>query len=265
MNDLTTLEQDTITKLLAELKKDFEISSWDDFERRFLLGTGKSKNTIASYRESCKQFFDFTGGQHPWAVAAPEWIESWYDSMDGLSLNTRAIRIKGIRFMYRRMSERYPTAFEDPFNIMDDKLKAKLSRSEKDESQRDAFAATEYRAILTMLREDKSLKGKQDYAIFRFGVTSGMRSAELVNLRWKNISTIDEVFSATFTGKGSKVRTIEIEAEAVTPLRPHRGGHHVPVLPTAPVVRLHHDLAQNAGRCVELLGQDGLGSALLAP
>ena len=117
MNDLATLEQDTISKLLAELKKDFEISSWADFERRFLLGTGKSKNTIASYRDSCKQFFDFTGGQHPWAVATPEHIEQWYDSMDGLSLNTRSLRIKGIRFMYRRMAERYPTAFEDPFNL----------------------------------------------------------------------------------------------------------------------------------------------------
>ena len=37
------------------------VRSWDDFARRFLLGTGKAKNTNTTYLCACKQFYEFTG------------------------------------------------------------------------------------------------------------------------------------------------------------------------------------------------------------
>ena len=219
MNDLQTIEQNAYARLLKELKADFEITSWDDFARRFLLGDGKSPNTTRAYLQGCKQFYDYTAKVagaplHPWAAATPEWIESFYDSLDGRDLNTKALRIKGLRFMYRKMKERYPTAFTDPFEIMTESLQAKLNRSTKDEAERDALTEKEYQALLAMLANDTTLKGYQNYALIRFGVMSGMRADELVSLRWECIAKGEEGYKATFTGKGSKVRTIQIEAGA---------------------------------------------------
>lgn len=218
MHELSKLQENVISKLLTELKADLEITSWADFERRFLLGTGKALQTYRSYRASCKQFYEFTGGQHPWAVADPSWIESFYDSLT-VDLNTKALRIKGIRFMYRRMAERYQTVFSDPFDNMDPALIKKLNRTTKAEQERDALTEREYQALIKLLRIDKSARGLTDYSILRFGTTSGMRCAELCNLTWANISQGEDCYKATFTGKGNKVRTIELENEAVRAVR----------------------------------------------
>ena len=55
--------------------------------------------------------------------------------------------------------------------------------------------------------------------MIRFAVTSGMRAAELVSLRWENISQGEDGYRATFLGKGSKRRTIQLEAGAVDAAR----------------------------------------------
>ena len=204
---------------IASLMDDLvNVKGWDDFQRRFLMGTGKSKNTYRSYLESCKQFFDFTDGQHPMACGTPEWIESWYDSLK-VDLNTKALRIRGLKYMYTRICERFPF-YTSPFEIMTENLKQKLGRSKKDESQKGALTEREYQALLRLLRNDNSLRGVQDYAIIRFGTTSGMRAAELCGLRWENIEKTEAGgYTATFCGKGAKVRTIQMETEAVRAAR----------------------------------------------
>jgi len=196
------------------------VNTWDDFARRFLLGSGNSPRTTATYLEGCRQFYDFTGGLHPMQAGTPEWIEQFYDSLIArkLDLNTAVLRIRSLKFMYKKIQERYPF-YSSPFDIMDKRLKDKLNRSKKDESERDALTETEYKALLNYLRIDKSIRGVQDYAIIRFGVTSGMRAAELVNLEWGNIQNTEEGYTATFTGKGNKVRTIQLEGEAVNAIR----------------------------------------------
>ena len=205
-NNLQTLLDDLVN-----------VQSWDDFARRFLLGTGKAKETNRTYLCACRQFYEFTGGLHPMQAGSPEWIEQWYDSLPA-DLNTRAVKVAGLKFMYKRITERCP-AYTSPFDVMDEGLKAKLSRSKKDESERDALTEKEYRGILAMLKADPSLKGKQDYAAVRFAVTSGLRAAELVGLRWENIAESDGIIKATFTGKGSKTRTVQPDPDAVAALR----------------------------------------------
>ena len=211
MNDLQKFfPNNQLQNLMEDLTT---VSSWDDFARRFLLGEGKSPNTTAAYLEACRQFYDFTGGLHPMQAGTPAWIEQFYDSLTG-SLNTKALRVAGLKYMYKKVGERFPF-YTSPFDIMPETLKQKLSRTTKDESSREAFSEVEYKAILKMLRNDKTLKGYQNYAIFRFGVTSGMRAAELLALTWGNIAKTENGYSATFIGKGQKKRTIQLEVESV--------------------------------------------------
>lgn len=193
------------------------IKSWDDFARRFLLGTGKSANTNATYLTACRQFYDFTGGLHPMQAGSPEWIEQFYDSLP-TDLNTRSVKMAALRFMYRRICERFPF-YTSPFEAMTEELRAKLCRSKKDASEKDALTEREYQGLLRMLRGGTSVRERQDYAAVRFAVTSGMRAAELCSLTWDMLSESEGIYKATFMGKGSKVRTIQLEKQAVEALR----------------------------------------------
>lgn len=204
----------SLQKLVQDL---VSVDSWEAFARAFLLGSGKSKATNQTYLTACRQFYEFTGGLHPMQAGTPEWIEQWYDSLPP-DLNTRAVKVAALKFMYRRIVERIP-AYTSPFDIMGEELKAKLNRSKRSEAERDALTDKEYRGILAMLKADSSLKAKQDYAFVRFAVTSGLRAAELVGLRWEQITETEGVFKATFTGKGNKVRTVQLERESVRALR----------------------------------------------
>ena len=217
MNELQTYFPNSNLKTLAE---DFPIETRDDFARRLLFGGGKSPNTTTTYLTGCKQFCEFTGGLHPIQAGTPEWIEAWYDSLlkNEADLNTATLRIKALKFMYRKVRENCPV-HTSPFNIMCEELKAKLNRSKRDEAERDALTEREYKSLLKMLAQDTTLKGYQNYAMIRFGVISGMRAAELVALRWENIQKTEEGYSATFIGKGSKVRTIQLETASVAAVR----------------------------------------------
>ena len=111
----------------------------------------------------------------------------------------------------------FPVEFA--FKAMSEESKARLSRSKRDESVRDALSEKEYRGIIAMLRADEGITASQDCAMVPLGVTSRMRAVELVGLRWENITESDDGFKATIRGKGAKRRTIQLEPEAVRSCR----------------------------------------------
>ena len=210
-NELTTLGSYFPGTQMASLLDDLvSVKTWEDFARRFLLGEGKSPNTTRNYIQYCKQFYTFTGGLHPMQAGTPAWIESFYDSLAKTrDLNTCALAVASLKYLYKKICERFP-AYANPFNTMSKSLQAKLSRTKRDESERDSLTPKEYRAILSMLKADTSPRGLLDYALFRFGVTSGLRAAELQGLTWGMISEGEEATKATFIGKGSKLSLIHI-------------------------------------------------------
>lgn len=53
-------------------------------------------------------------------AGTPEWIEQWYDSLK-VDLNSKALRIRGLKFMYKKIGERFPF-YTNPFNIMNCKF-----------------------------------------------------------------------------------------------------------------------------------------------
>lgn len=205
---------------VANMYRLLEVKTWEDVKREFFLGEGKSPETIRSYMIAAKQFFDFCEGVHPMQCGTPERIEEFYDSLiaGGISINTAALRIRGIRYMYRRITEKVPF-YEGPFNVMHESLTKKLNRTTKDESERDALSKREVAAIYKLLKQDTTPIGLRRYALFRFGVTSGLRAQEIVNLRWSNLQETDDGIKATFTGKGSKTRTVYVEKTAFLAMR----------------------------------------------
>ena len=223
MNELSTISKDdlgisqffpnnNLQNLMADL---IEVNSWDDFARRFLLGEGKSKETYRSYLASCKQFYDFTGGLHPMQAGTPEWIEQFYDALSCKDLNSKAVRMRGLKFMYRKIEERFPF-YTSPFDsdVMSEALTKKLFKSKTDISQKGALTMDEYKGIIRMLKGNTSPMGLLSYAVFRFGVMTGVRAHEFCNLTWDNFSKTEEGLTVTFMGKGSKVATIQVEEEA---------------------------------------------------
>ena len=207
---------------LGDLADDLvNVNSWDDFERRFLYGTGKAKGTYATYMIACKQFHQFTQGEHPMAGGTVANVEAFYDELidKGLSLKTIRLRMAGLKYMFSRVQERFPF-WDSPFDKMGQVVKAKLNRSERDTSEKDALTAKEYRSLLAMLRKDDSLKGKQNYAMVRFLVVSGLRAFEACSLRWKQINETDHGYRITVCGKGHKTATITLEdRESILALR----------------------------------------------
>jgi integrase/recombinase XerD len=197
------------------------VKTWDDFERRFLYGTGKSRETYKTYMVACKQFHAFTKGEHPMQSGTVANVEAFYDSIlaDGVSLSTAKLRMSSLKYMFGRVQDRFPI-WQSPFDVMNEVTKRKLNASDTDVSEKGALTMKEYRDVLSMLRKDISLRGVQDYAHFRFLVVSGLRAFEAVGLQWKQIDECETGYKLTIRGKGGKIATITIEdRESVKALR----------------------------------------------
>ena len=219
MNDLAKyFPNNTLGDLADDL---VNVNSWDDFERRFLYGTGKAKGTYATYMVACKAFHQFTKGEHPMAGGTVANVEAFYDELidKGLNLKTIRLRIAGLKYMFTRVQERFPF-WKSPFDEMSESVKAKLNRSETDTSEKGALTAKEYRSLLAQLKKDTTLKGLQNYAMARFLVVSGLRAFEACSLHWHQIDESDSGYRITVRGKGGKIATITIEdREAIAALR----------------------------------------------
>ena len=70
--------------------------------------------TTRTYLTACKQFYEFTGRLHPMQAGKdPAWIEQFYDQLPP-DLDTRAARVAGLKYMYRRICEKYGM-YPNPF------------------------------------------------------------------------------------------------------------------------------------------------------
>jgi site-specific recombinase XerD len=216
----TDLQRYFPNQQVANLHRLLDVHSWEDFRREFLLGEGRASNTIAAYETAAKQFYDFTGKLHPMQAGTPERIEAFYDSLlsRGLKLDTACLKIRGLRYLYKRIAEKVPF-FESPFNIIHETLSRKLNRTTKDVAERDSLTKREYTAICRLLEGDTSPIALRRYALFRFGCTSGLRAQEMVNLDWSMIQDVEGELRLTFIGKGSKRRTVPVDRAAYSALK----------------------------------------------
>lgn len=205
----------TISAGLKKCQSIFDsIHSFEDIERTFLLGAGLSRNTYRCYLEAVKQFYDFTGGKHPLQVV-PADIEAWYDELVArVDRNTAALRVRGLKKFFAGIRTVIPF-YTSPFELMGDKLTAKLNRVKKGNRTKAALSLAEVKRLLPWLE----LEHPEEHAAIYLLMTSGLRASELLQLHWKDVSLFEGTWTARFTGKGGLEAEQELYGPAVEALR----------------------------------------------
>ena len=100
------------------------VQSFEDLERLFLQGNGLSPHTYRAYFTAVKQFYTFTGGQHPFQTI-PADIEKFYDHLvKTVDRNTAAARVAGLKKFFKGIEDQV-AFYTSPFKIMTEKLSAK--------------------------------------------------------------------------------------------------------------------------------------------
>jgi integrase/recombinase XerD len=220
MNDLaipSNLQEccPTLAENLQRVQSILEsIQSFEDIDRIFLRGQGLSHNTYRSYLAAVKQFYKFSGGLNPLQVT-PAWIEMFYDHLvQKVDRNTAHLRICGLKKFFSGIHNFIPF-YTDPFEMMSESLKRKLNRSHRRHRTKQALNKTELKSLLAWLREDRSIKGLENYAIILTLVTSGLRASELCQLNWDDLDEEDGHFTAYFVAKSGKAAEQEIYPTAI--------------------------------------------------
>lgn len=190
------------------------IQSFEDIERVFLKGAGLSANTYRSYLGAVKQFHEWSHGKHPLTVT-PADLEAFYDHLAAkVGKNTACLRIFGLKRFFAGIRAVLPI-YTSPFEIMNEKLKRKLSRTKKGNRTRPALTAQELRDVLAWLDGLGTLRARQDRAMIYFLATSGLRAFEFCQLQWGSIQRVGDTLTALFTGKGDTTAEQELYAPAV--------------------------------------------------
>lgn len=226
MNELAIYEK-TLPGMWERLNEDarrileahMTIKSYADLESWYLLGSGLAATTYRSYMVAVRSFWKFTEGLTPFQVEVRH-IEAWYDSMAELDKNTRYGRVRGLKKFFEGVNRMHPT-FVSPFHhkYMSDKLRRKLNARKSGNRTKAALSRSEIHRILEWLTTDTSIKGVCDKAIIFTLLTSGLRSAELLQLHWRDVTEHEGVWTATFTGKGDKDAEQEMFAPAIEACR----------------------------------------------
>ena len=218
MNDLIIPKQieNSLPTMAEGLRRAYDllqqVQSFDDVERLFLMGAGLSRNTYKTYLSAIKDFYRYTEGLHPLQVR-PGDIEAYFDTLVEQRCNpsTVNIRISGLKRFFAGVRNVVP-AYTSPFEVMPDKLLQKLRLKTKGDSTKKALNGQETKALLKWLKHEKSIK---DYALVYMLVTSGLRAAELLSLRYGDLEydTENKSWSCLFTAKGG----LNAEQELYTP------------------------------------------------
>jgi len=102
---------------------------------------------------------------------------------------------------------------------MNETLNRKLNRSKRRYRTKQALTKAELKDLLAWLRDDRSIKGLENYAIVLTLSTSGLRASELCQLNWGDLYCEDDRYTAYFTGKGGKAAEQELYPASVAAAR----------------------------------------------
>ncbi|MBA7493377.1 Tyrosine recombinase XerC [subsurface metagenome] len=217
MNDLIVPVrfQDAFPTIAQGLKKAMDlfsaIRSFKDVERYLLKGAGLAQNTYKTYLSAVKGFYEYTGGKHPLQIT-PGDIEAWYDDLlKTVDRNSACIKVYGLKRFFAGIQENVLKIYTSPFELMSEKLLKKLGRSKKPKRGK-ALNIAEVNRLLDMLDYDESTIGLENKAMIKLMLGTGLRAAELCNLKWQDVE-FDEDESKYYVsgvGKGDKPFTQEV-------------------------------------------------------
>jgi integrase/recombinase XerD len=93
--------------------------------------------------------------------------------------------------------------YQSPFERMSKELQQKLSRKKKNKTK-PALSFDEWEKLMIFLNEDLSVKGLQNKALVFLLYYTGLRSFELLSLKFKDIEMYEGSYFVSGTGKGNK-------------------------------------------------------------
>jgi len=202
-----------------------KIQSWEDVELYLLKGQGLAATSYRVYMVAVRQLYEFTQGLNPFQVT-PNHLEAFYDHViQSVDRNTAYNKIKGLKRFFAGIKKLCP-GYISPFEVMDDKLVKKLSKTKKTRTKK-ALTVKEIQDLLTWLKKDRSREGKTNYAVVLMLVTSGLRASELCSLRWQDLSCVNGIWTAHFTGKGEKEAEQELYPAAVESCQKIKRGEYL--------------------------------------
>ena len=208
------------------------IESWDDFEAVVLRDQGLAGSTYRSYMYGARRFYEFMAGLklkklNLLQVTAGH-LEKYYDlAVKRSGIDAARWDMFALKKLFLGLEKKYPiyaVKFGTPFKKMSKETKKKILRSTAGNRTKEAIHRWEIKPVLEYLAEKKTPEGRRDYALVLMLVSSGLRSAELLQLRWKDIvrrPAKDGEFKyyALFIGKGGHTDEQELQDPAVTACR----------------------------------------------
>jgi integrase len=193
-----------------------QIHSFADIERLLLRGRGHTPGTYATYRARVKLFYEWSGGKHPAQVTAGD-LEAYYEHRTALvGRNTAHLDVFSMKALLGGLRAYFPR-YRSPFDGMTKKLWKKLSRTKQNGTKK-ALNRLEVRKIIDFLALNTSIKGREDYAIFRMLYATGLRGSELCAITWGDLELDEEeqTYYLAGIGKGGKpFRQEVVDPEAV--------------------------------------------------
>ncbi len=167
-----------------------------------------------------KEFFEFTDNLHPLKVT-PAHIEMWFDNMIERQLDKKSVvlKIAGLKKFFKSVKEKCPLAVS-PFEIMDRKLLKKMMKIPKGNGIVTALTSNEIAKLLEFLKNDRTHKGRRNYALVYMLTTTGFRISELLNLSWGDVvkeydAEGNEALFGVGVRKGNKDFKQPLDKEAV--------------------------------------------------
>lgn len=145
--------------------------------------------------------------------------------LQSVDRNTASNKIMGLKRFFNGIKKLCP-GYISPFEVMDDKLAKKLSRTKKTRTKK-ALTVKEIQDLLSWLKKDRSREGKTNYAVVLMQVTSGLRASEFCSLRWQDLRCVNGIWTAHFIGKGETEAEQELYPAAVESCRKIKRGEYL--------------------------------------
>jgi integrase/recombinase XerC len=174
------------------------------FQKRY------SQHTIISYQNDLSSFFDFVFGQFgemQLNEISVSFVRSWLAGLKEKGMESRSInrKISSLKSFYKFQLKEGSVAISPMASVISPKNKKRLPQYVDEKGTEVLFRHVEF---------DNSWKGRTDNLIMQLFYNTGMRQAELVDL--KEVQVDKSYGQIKVLGKGNKERVIPISRELVS-------------------------------------------------
>lgn len=171
---------------------------------RLFLDSRRSANTRRSYAKALGQFTTHSD-KELYEVSAAD-VVAWITKMsnDGLAPSTINQRLAALRSFYRFCN--------DMDNPMINPVRSSMRRPVTPYGRAGYLRPEQARALLAVI-DRSTLQGKRDYALFLTFIATGRRSAEIRNLRFRDLERSGGNWILHWRGKGDKLGKAELPGQ----------------------------------------------------